>query len=92
MKLLVLLLSFSFLINAYFIAIHFGKITDDDKDLIPDELEVKAKKIKADVKHKAKRVKEELADVKDSLKEVVNQIDDLPKAIKGETRTGRKQK
>tara|TARA_R110000803_G_scaffold22060_2_gene55093 strand:+ start:7736 stop:7987 length:252 start_codon:yes stop_codon:yes gene_type:complete len=58
-----------------------GKITDKDGDFIPDELE-----------ERVERVKEELVDVKNAIKEVGNQIGDIPKAIKGETRTGRKPK
>jgi peptidoglycan hydrolase CwlO-like protein len=56
-----------------------GKLTDKDGDFIPDELE-----------ERIERVKEELVDVKNAIKEVGNQIGDIPKAIKGETRTGRK--
>tara|TARA_R110000803_G_scaffold38327_7_gene82773 strand:- start:1269 stop:1520 length:252 start_codon:yes stop_codon:yes gene_type:complete len=56
-----------------------GKITDKDGDFIPDELE-----------ERVARVKEELVDVKNAIKEVGNQIGDIPKAVKGETRTGRK--
>lgn len=58
-----------------------GKITDKDGDFIPDELE-----------DRAKRVKEEFDDIMDAIEEVGNQIGDIPKAIKGETRTGRKPK
>ena len=92
MKLLVLLLILSVLINVYTISMYFGTWKDLDDDLIPDDIEEKAEKIKKDIKHKAKRVKEELADVKESIKDVVNQIEDLPSAIKGEARKGRKQK
>ena len=56
-----------------------GKITDKDGDFIPDELE-----------EKAKRVKEEVKDVVEAVKEVGNQIGDIPKAIKGQPRPGRK--
>ncbi len=56
-----------------------GKITDKDGDFIPDELE-----------DRAKRVKEEFDDIIDAIEEVGNQIGDIPKAVKGEPRKGRK--
>lgn len=65
----------------YFWSLHTGKIKDEDGDFIPDELE-----------KRVKRVKEEFKDVKDAVKEVGNQLGDIPSAVKGETRTGRKPK
>jgi len=58
-----------------------GKLTDKDGDFIPDELE-----------DRAKRVKEEFDDIMDAIEEVGNQIGDIPKAVKGKPRTGRKPK
>jgi len=40
--------------------------------------------------HRLGRIKEELADVGAAIKEVGNQIGDLPDAVKGKTRKGRK--
>ena len=51
---------------------------------------MRLKKIKAETKHRAKRIKEELNDVGAAIKEVGNQIGDLPDAAKGKTRKGRK--
>ena len=67
-----------------------GILKDDNNNYVPDVAEDKAKKIKKETLRRAKRVSEETKDVLDSLKEVGNQIGDIPKAIKGETRTGRK--
>ena len=58
-----------------------GKLTDKDGDFIPDELE-----------QRVERVKQELNDVKEAVKEVGNQLGDIPSAVKGKTRTGRKPK
>ena len=58
-----------------------GKLTDKDGDFIPDELE-----------QRVERVKEEVKDVVDAVKEVGNQIGDIPSAVKGKPRTGRKPK
>ena len=58
-----------------------GKLTDKDGDFIPDELE-----------ERVERVKEEVKDVVDAVKEVGNQIGDIPSAVKGKPRTGRKPK
>ena len=58
-----------------------GKLTDKDGDFIPDELE-----------ERVERVKEEVQDVAKAVKEVGNQIGDIPKAVKGKPRTGRKPK
>jgi len=63
------------------IAYKTGKLTDKDGDFIPDELE-----------DRAKRVKEEFEDIMEAIEEVGNQIGDIPKAVKGEPRKGRKPK
>jgi hypothetical protein len=65
-----------------------GKIKDDDKDMIADVAEEAA----AEIKERAKRVVQEMQDVKDAVKEVGNQLGDIPAAVAGKTRTGRKKK
>ena len=67
-----------------------GILKDDNNNYVPDVAEDKAKKIKKETLRRAKRVSEETKDVLDSLKEVGNQIGDIPKAVKGEERKGRK--
>jgi phage-related minor tail protein len=78
---------------------YFGLFSDADKDGIPDEVEEKVASAKAtvkkttnEVKHRAKRVKEEIQDIGGAAKELVNQVGDLAKAAKGKPRTGRKVK
>ena len=68
-------------VGTYFYFLHKGKIKDEDGDFIPDVVE-----------ERVQRVKEELKDVKEAVKEVGNQIGDIPSAVKGKTRTGRKPK
>jgi hypothetical protein len=77
-------------IAVYVIALHKGKIKDEDKDFIPDSFEIKATQVKDDIKHRVKRVKEEISDVKAAAKELADQIDDIPKAAG--KRKGRKPK
>ena len=67
-----------------------GVLKDDNNNYIPDVAEDAFKKAKNETVRRAKRVSEESKDVIDSLKEVGNQIGDIPKAIKGEERKGRK--
>ena len=73
---IVAILGFSLLYGYY-----TGKITDKDGDFIPDELE-----------ERAERVKEEFDDIINAIEEVGNQIGDIPKAVKGQPRKGRKPK
>lgn len=63
-----------------------GKIKDSDGDLIPDAVEDTVE----EVKHRAKRVKEEFDDVVEEVKDVVEQAGDIPAAVTGKTRRGRK--
>jgi hypothetical protein len=63
-----------------------GKITDVDRDGIPDVIEEKIE----DAKYRAQRIKEEVGDVVEASKEVIAQIKDIKGAAKGETRKGRK--
>lgn len=63
-----------------------GKIEDSDGDLIPDVVEEKV----ADVKLRAKRIKEEVADVVEEVKDVVEQAKDIPAAVQNKPRRGRK--
>lgn len=90
MEPLIIILGISLIANFILGLMHLNKIKDEDKDFIPDAIEDKAKKIKAETKHRAKRIKEELNDVGAAIKEVGNQIGDLPDAAKGKTRKGRK--
>jgi methyl-accepting chemotaxis protein len=78
---------------------YFGLFSDADKDGIPDEVEETVEKATTavkntakEVKHRAKRVKEELGDIGDAAKELANQVGDVAKAAKGKPRTGRKPK
>jgi hypothetical protein len=72
--------------GAIFALTKLGKIADTDMNGIPDVVEEKIE----NVKHRAKRVKEEVADVIEASKEVVTQIKDIKSAAKGEARKGRK--
>ena len=67
-------------IAVYVIMLYKGKIKDEDKDFIPDAIEDKVFEIKAEIKDRAERVKQEWNDVKESAKDLVDQIDDVPKA------------
>ena len=78
----------SILLNFYLIYLYTGKIQDKDKDLIADSAEEAA----AEIKERAKRVVQEMQDVGAAVKEVGNQIGDIPSAIAGKPRTGRKPK
>jgi len=78
----------SILLNFYLVYMYTGKIKDDEKDMIADVAEEAA----AEIKERAKRVVQEMQDVKDAVKEVGNQLGDIPAAVAGKTRTGRKKK
>jgi len=78
----------SILLNFYLIYLYTGKIKDSDRDLIADSAEEAA----AEIKERAKRVVQEMQDVGAAVKEVGNQIGDIPSAIAGKPRTGRKPK
>lgn len=78
----------SILLNFYLVYMYTGKIKDDDKDMIADVAEEAA----AEIKERAKRVVQEMQDVKDAVKEVGNQLGDIPAAVAGKNRTGRKKK
>ena len=86
---LVLLVLASFIFIAMWLE-KKGALKDNNNNYIPDAVEDKAKNIKKETKKRLKRVSEETKDVLDSIKEVGNQIGDVPKAIKGEDRKGRK--
>jgi len=92
MEPLIIILGLSILANIVLGFMHLGKIKDANKDFIPDAIEDKAKQIKDETKHRAKRIKEELNDVGAAIKEVGNQIGDIPSAVTGKTRSGRKPK
>ncbi len=78
----------SILLNFYLIYLYTGKIKDSDKDMIADSAEEAA----AEIKERAQRVVQEMKDVGAAVKEVGNQIGDIPSAVTGKTRTGRKPK
>ena len=86
---LVLLVLASFIFIAMWLE-KKGALKDSNNNYIPDAAENKAKKIKKETKKRLKRVSEETKDVLDSIKEVGNQIGDVPKAVLGEERKGRK--
>tara|TARA_B110000503_G_scaffold3571_1_gene4734 strand:+ start:311 stop:583 length:273 start_codon:yes stop_codon:yes gene_type:complete len=90
MEPLLIILGLSLLANIVLGLMHLNKIKDQNKNFIPDSIEEKAKKVKEATMHRLSRVKEELTDIKNSIAEVGNQIGDLPDAVKGKTRTGRK--
>ena len=82
------LLALSIGLNFYLVYLYTGKVRDADRDMIADAIEEGI----IEIKGKAKRVKEELQDVGSAVKEVGNQIGDLPSAVSGKTRPGRKKK
>ena len=73
------IVTFLILVAAYIYMLYSGRVEDDNKNYIPDSVE-----------YRVKRLKEEIKDVKDAIKEVGNQLGDIPSALKGETRPGRK--
>ena len=90
MEAVLIILGLSLLTNIVLGSMHLNKIKDQNKNFIPDAIEEKAKKVKEATMHRLGRVKEELTDIKNSIAEVGNQIGDLPDAVKGKTRKGRK--
>ena len=85
---LIIITLLSILLNFYLIYLYTGKIKDNDKDGIADSVEDAA----AEIKERAKRVVQEINDVSAAIKEVGNQIGDIPGAVTGKPRTGRKPK
>lgn len=85
---LTVLVVLSILLNFYLIYLYTGKIKDADRDMIADAAEQAA----AEIKERAKTVVKEISDVGAAVKEVGNQIGDLPSAVAGKTRVGRKPK
>jgi len=85
---LAILAALSILLNFYLIYLYTGKIKDADRDMIADVAEEAA----AEIKKRAQTVVQEMKDVGDAVKEVGNQIGDIPAAVSGKTRTGRKPK
>ena len=78
----------SILLNFYLINIYTGKIKDADRDFIADSVE----DIATEIKERAKRVAQEIEDVSIAVKEVGNQLGDIPNAVSGKSRVGRKNK
>lgn len=85
---LAILAILSILLNFYLIYLYTGKIKDADRDMIADVAEEAA----AEIKQRAQTVVQEMKDVGAAVKEVGNQIGDIPSAVAGKTRTGRKPK
>ena len=85
---LAILAVLSILLNFYLIYLYTGKIKDTDRDMIADVAEEAA----AEIKQRAQTVVQEMKDVGAAVKEVGNQIGDIPSAVAGKTRTGRKPK
>ena len=69
-----------------------GMTRDDNNNMIPDILEEKLTEIKYEVNTTVNRVGQELKDVSKAIKEVGNQIGDIPGAVTGKERSGRKTK
>ena len=67
-----------------------GLTKDENNNMIPDILEEKFAELKEDVSIRVDRVGQELKDVGRAIKEVGNQIGDVPGAVTGKTRPGRK--
>lgn len=78
----------SILLNFYLIYLYTGKIKDSDRDMIADSAEETA----AEIRERTKRLVQEMNDVGAAIKEVGNQIGDIPGAVTGKTRSGRKPK
>jgi len=78
----------SILLNFYLIYLYTGKIKDADRDMIADVAEEAA----AEIKERARTVVQEMKDVGAAVKKVGNQIGDIPAAVSGKTRVGRKPK
>jgi hypothetical protein len=85
---LAILAILSILLNFYLIYLYTGKIKDADRDMIADA----AEEAVAEIKDRAQTVVKEMNDVGAAIKEVGNQIGDIPSAVAGKTRTGRKPK
>ena len=85
---LAIIATLSILLNFYLIYLYTGKIKDADRDMIADVAEEAA----AEIKQRAQTVVQEMKDVGVAIKEVGNQIGDIPSAVTGKTRSGRKPK
>ena len=85
---LVIITILSILLNFYLIYLYTGKIKDADRDMIADSAEEAA----AEINERAQRVVQEMKDIGAAVKEVGNQIGDIPSAVTGKTRVGRKPK
>ena len=85
---LVIITILSILLNFYLIYLYTGKIKDADRDMIADVAEEAA----AEIKQRAQTVVQEMKDIGAAVKEVGNQIGDIPSAVTGKTRSGRKPK
>ena len=73
------IVTFLAVLAAYIYMLYSGRVEDDNKNYIPDSVE-----------YRVKRLKEEIKDVKEAIKEVGNELGDIPSALKGEARSGRK--
>lgn len=61
----------------------FKVLTDDDNDMIPDEIEVIAEDIHQDILNRIDSVKEEAGDVKVAAKKLIKETGDVFKAASG---------
>lgn len=90
---LYLLLALALVVGVAVYLMKKGQIKDSDGDLIPDVIEDKVEDVKEvveETKKRVKRVKEEFDDVVEEVREVVEQVGDIPAAVKGKPRRGRK--
>jgi hypothetical protein len=68
----------------------FKVLTDDDNDMIPDEIEVIAEEIHDEVLSRVENIKAEAKDVKKAAKNLAKQTGDVFEAAAGSKRKGRK--
>ena len=96
---LTILIILAVVVAGVLVATKFGFVKDDDKNGVPDAVEIKVQEVKqevaeaaVEVKKRVKRVKEEAADVVKAAKQVTKQAKQVAKAAGGATRKGRKSK
>jgi phage-related minor tail protein len=94
MEILLSLLGVCILIGGgTFFTLKTGRISDKNKNLIPDEVEEivqEAQETIEEIKRRTELVSQEVKDVVKEAKEMVDQAKDIPWAIKGKVRPGRK--
>ena len=90
MKEIVIILILAVVAFFVYLAIKGLKIEDKNNNNIPDVVEDKFNKVKEEVVSRAKEVSKELSDVKEAVKEVGRQASQVPGAVAGKKRPGRK--